>query len=48
MESAFNKNAQDDPIDREVRKLFEEVEEAERLRRAVIEALMMLGSDAAP
>ena len=48
MESAYNDaGRQEDTIDREVRKLIEEVEAGERLRRAVIDMLVMMGNDAA-
>lgn len=37
----------EDNIDREVRKLIQKFEEEERVRRAVIEMLVMMGNDAA-
>jgi hypothetical protein len=47
MEGEFDKPVHcEDRFDREVRKLVREVEEEDRMRRAVIEMLVMLGSDA--
>ena len=46
MQNEFSQNAQEDHIDREVRKLFREMDEGEYARRAMIELLVMLGSDA--
>ena len=47
MESEFNEPfVPEEPIDREVSKLIREVEEQDRIRRAVIEMLVILGSDA--
>ena len=47
MENEFNEIGHEESIDREVRKLIREVEEGERIRRAVIDVLVMLGDDAA-
>jgi len=47
LESEFNDIVHEDNIDREVRRLIEAVEEGDRVRRAVIETLVILGSDAA-
>lgn len=46
MENEFSLNDCEDQIDREVKKLFREMDEDEHARRAMIELLVMLGSDA--
>jgi hypothetical protein len=47
MENEFNEIERDgDSIDLEVRQLLRDVEDRERYRRAVIDMLVMLGSDA--
>ena len=46
MENEFKHIDHEDEIDRELKELIREVEEAEHVRRAVIGALVMLGSDA--
>jgi hypothetical protein len=49
MEGDFNDiDGREDNIDREVRKLIREVEDRERIRRPMIELLMMLNSDLDP
>jgi hypothetical protein len=49
MEGDFNDiDGREDNIDREVRKLIKEVEDRERIRRPMIEFLMMLNSDLDP
>jgi len=49
MEGDFNDiDSREDNIDREVRKLIKEVEDRERIRRPMIELLMMLNSDLDP
>ena len=49
MEGDFNDiDSREDDIDREVRKLIKEVEDRERIRRPMIELLMMLNSDLEP
>jgi hypothetical protein len=49
MEGDFNDiDGREDNIDREVRKLIKEVEDRERIRRPMIELLMMLNSDLDP
>jgi len=46
MENDYNEIEPDgDAIDREVRKLIQDVEERETYKRALIELLVMLGSD---
>jgi hypothetical protein len=45
MEGESNEIGREDNIDREVRKLIRQMEVDERLRRAVIETLVLLGSD---
>jgi hypothetical protein len=48
MEHEFKETGhKEDNIDREVRKLIQKFEEEERVRRAVIEMLVMMGNDAA-
>jgi hypothetical protein len=48
MEGALsNFHHEDDALDRELNSLVREVEHEEAVRRAVIEMLVMLGSDAA-
>jgi len=47
MEDYFNNiDHEDDPIDRELNALVRETADKEAIRRAVIEMLVMLGSDA--
>ena len=47
MEDDFNNiDHEDDPIDRELNALVRETADKEAIRRAVIEMLVMLGSDA--
>ena len=46
MENEISQKDHEDRIDREVRKLFREMDEGEYARRAMIELLVMLGSDA--
>lgn len=41
-------DSHEDDIDREVRKLIQEVEDRERIRRPMIELLIMLNSDLDP
>jgi hypothetical protein len=49
MECDFNDiDSHEEDIDREVRKLIQEVEDRERIRRPMIELLMMLNSDLDP
>ena len=49
MDGDFNDiDSREDNIDREVRKLIKEVEDRERIRRPMIELLMMLNSDLDP
>jgi|HubBroStandDraft_6_1064221.scaffolds.fasta_scaffold2240155_3 hypothetical protein len=49
MERDFNNiDSYEDDIDREVRKLIQEVEDRERIRRPMVELLMMLNSDLDP
>jgi len=49
MEGDFNNiDSREDNIDREVRKLIQEVEDRERIRCPMIELLMMLNSDLDP
>jgi hypothetical protein len=43
-----NFHHEDDALDRELNSLVRETEHEEAVRRAVIEMLVMLGSDAAP
>jgi hypothetical protein len=49
MQGDFNDiDSHEDDIDREVRKLIQEVEDRERIRRPMIELLIMLNSDLDP
>jgi len=49
MERDFNDiDSYEDDIDREARKLIQEMEDRERIRRPMVELLMMLNSDLDP